>query len=358
MASIHKRPRSPFYYLKYRDKDGVIRFRSTGLRYDTEEGRKAAAIEVNNASNAELMRGGKVQTDGWVWVEKALKPLFTTEATKQRTLDRWDRILSFLLEKNVYTAADVTPQTALDYLEWRTTKKRRSGKTASRNTAIYEIRLFSRVMRMAVDRRKAVTNPLQNLRLAKAQVKIKPAFTEDEIAKVRAALPQQAEWMKIAFEISLATGCRLRETQIPLKCIDFHRETITFPAPKGGASKGFTIPMPTALKPLFESLKNKEITCKLPKMASKEFGRDFLHRQLGLKHLCFHCLRVTKVTRMMHEGVPTASAMRLVNHSDELVHKVYQRHSIDDLMQYRDVGVVSANPQNPNTKSFPQKQEK
>jgi hypothetical protein len=351
MASLHKRPRSPFYYLKYRDKEGVIRFRSTGLRHDTEEGRKAAAIEKNNASNAELMRGGKVQTDGWVWVEKALKPLFTTEATKQRTLDRWDRILSFLLEKNVYTAADVTPQTALDYLEWRTTKKRRSGKTASRNTAIYEIRLFSRVMRMAVDRRKAATNPLQNLRLAKAQVKIKPAFTEDEIAKVRAALPQQAEWMRIAFEISLATGCRLRETQIPLKCIDFHRETITFPAPKGGASKGFTIPMPTALKPLLESLKNKEITCKLPKMASKEFGRDFLHRQLGLKHLCFHCLRVTKITSMMREDVPTALAMRLVNHSDELVHKIYQRHSMHELMKYRDVGVSSANPQSQNTKS-------
>jgi hypothetical protein len=358
MASLHKRPRSPFYYLKYRDKEGVIRFRSTGLRHDTEEGRKAAAIEKNNASNAELMRGGKVQTDGWVWVEKALKPLFTTEATKQRTLDRWDRILSFLLEKNVYTAADVTPQTALDYLEWRTTKKRRSGKTAARNTAIYEIRLFSRVMRMAVDRRKAVTNPLQNLRLAKAQVKIKPAFTEDEIAKVRAALPQQSEWMRIAFEISLATGCRLRETQIPLKCIDFHRETITFPAPKGGASKGFTIPMPTALKPLLESLKNKEITCKLPKMASKEFGRDFLHRQLGLKHLCFHCLRVTKITSMMREDVPTALAMRLVNHSDELVHKIYQRHSMHELMKYRDVGVSSANPQSPNTKSSPQKQEK
>jgi len=116
--------------------------------------------------------------------------------------------------------------------------------------------------------------------------------------------------------------------------------------------------MPTALKPLLESLKNKEITCKLPKMASKEFGRDFLHRQLGLKHLCFHCLRVTKITSMMREDVPTALAMRLVNHSDELVHKIYQRHSMHELMKYRDVGVSSANPQSPNTKSSPQKQEK
>jgi len=355
MASLHKRPRSPFYYLKYRDKEGVIRFRSTGLRHDTEEGRKAAAIEKNNASNAEIMRGGKVQTDGWIWVEKALKPLFTTESTKRRTLDRWDRILSFLLERNVYSPADVTPQTATDYLEWRTTKKRRSGKSASRNTAIYEIRLFSRVMKMAVDRRLAATNPLQNLRLAKAQVKIKPAFTDEEIAKVRAALPKQPEWMRIAFEISLATGCRLRETQIPLKCIDFEKDRITFPTPKGGASKGFTIPMPTSLKPLLESLRHKEVTCKLPKLASKEFGRDFLHRQLGLRHLCFHCLRVTKVTRMMNEGVPTSRAMRLVNHSDELVHKIYQRHSVEDLMQYRDAGVASANPQSPSTKSSPQK---
>jgi len=57
----------------------------------------------------------------------------------------------------------------------------------------------------------------------------------------------------------------------------------------------------------------------------------------------------------MLEGLSTALAMRLVNHSDELVHKVYQRHSIDDLMQYRDVGVVSANPQSPSKRSSPQK---
>jgi hypothetical protein len=61
---------------------------------------------------------------------------------------------------------------------------------------------------------------------------------------------------------------------------------------------------------------------------------------------------------MMREDVPTALAMRLVNHSDELVHKIYQRHSMHELMKYRDVGVSSANPQSPNTKSSPQKQEK
>jgi hypothetical protein len=34
--------------------------------------------------------------------------------------------------------------------------------------------------------------------------------------------------------------------------------------------------------------------------------------------------------------VPREAAMRLVNHASALVHEVYQREKVDDVMQWRD----------------------
>jgi hypothetical protein len=36
-------------------------------------------------------------------------------------------------------------------------------------------------------------------------------------------------------------------------------------------------------------------------------------------------------------GVPLSAAMRLVNHSSEIVHEVYNRLSVDDVMPWKDV---------------------
>ncbi|NCZ96520.1 MAG: hypothetical protein EBZ44_04730 [Verrucomicrobia bacterium] len=335
------------FWLKYRDNKGDIVFRTTGFRHDTEDGRKKANELKHAIALKELSRGGQVQTEGWVWVQKALSPSFRTEASKQRTLGRWDIIESFLLEKGIHRPSEVTPETTSDYMEWRTTKKRRSGKTTARNTAIYEVGLFKRIMDYAVERKYVQTNPLGKIRLVKSPTKPKPALTDSEISTIRLALGGKPDWMKVAFEIALATGCRLRETSIPLDCINFDQGTITFPSPKGGPEKAFTIPMPTAIRGLLESLKGRRTTCDIPRMASKQFGRDFLHRELGMSHLCFHCLRVTKITRMMLERVPLSMAMRLVNHSNELIHRIYQRHSVDDLIQYRDSGAVYANQGSP-----------
>jgi len=40
--------------------------------------------------------------------------------------------------------------------------------------------------------------------------------------------------------------------------------------------------------------------------------------------------------RLRHAGVPREAAMRLVNHSSELIHQVYQREKIEDVAQWRD----------------------
>lgn len=144
--------------------------------------------------------------------------------------------------------------------------------------------------------------------------------------------------MRDSFLIALHTGCRLRETIIPMNCIDLKAGTITFPAPKGGEDKAFSVPMPNALRPMFERMKTdgRKVTLEMPFQPSRKWSHLF--HMIGLDHLCFHCLRVTKVTRLRREGVPREVAMRLVNHSSELIHMLYDRHRVDDLRAYCDAG--------------------
>jgi hypothetical protein len=65
--------------------------------------------------------------------------------------------------------------------------------------------------------------------------------------------------MRVCFEIGLFTGCRLRENRIPLTCIDLEAAvpTIPFPSPKDGQRKAFSIPIPSALFPLFCEMKKE-----------------------------------------------------------------------------------------------------
>jgi hypothetical protein len=97
-----------------------------------------------------------------------------------------------------------------------------------------------------------------SMKLKREKAAKKPELTDAEIHQIRAALQTEPEWMQIAFDISLHTGCRLRETWLPLACIGFGENKITFPSPKDGEDRAFSIPMPTALQALFQRLKKRE----------------------------------------------------------------------------------------------------
>ncbi len=142
--------------------------------------------------------------------------------------------------------------------------------------------------------------------------------------------------MRVAFEIALHTGCRIRETGIPMTCVDFKEGKITFPSPKGGEDRAFSIPMPEALRPLLQELaeQKRNFTLDFPFQPSRRWQQFFI--KMEMPHLCFHCLRVTFVNRLRRAGVPREVAMRLVNHSSEIVHEIYQRETVNDLVRWKD----------------------
>ena len=86
----------------------------------------------------------------------------------------------------------------------------------------------------------------------------KPELTDNEIVEIRGALRAEPEWMQRAFEIALHTGCRLRETRIPRNCVDLEENKITFPWPKGGEQRAFSVPMPSAVRPLMEEFRRRK----------------------------------------------------------------------------------------------------
>lgn len=319
------------------DGNGKRRNKSTELRADVpSETVQARALRAQMEAK-ELGRTGAVQGDDWdSWVSKFLDRHCESTRTRDRYLDAWKWLALWLQLRKLHTPRAITYRNAIEYIDWRTTFKKRTGKTVGRNTAIYELRILSLLLGEGVRLGHADANPLVGVKIRRDKTAKKPEVSDVEVVTIRTALAEEPEWMQTAFEIALHTGCRLRETRIPMTCVDFLENKITFPSPKGGEDRAFSIPMPTALRPLLDRLvkERKKHTLDFPFQPSRRWQQFFI--KLKLSHLCFHCLRVTYVNRLRRAGVPREVAMRLVNHASDLVHQVYQREKVDDVVRWRD----------------------
>ena len=196
------------------------------------------------------------------------------------------------------------------YLSWRERQKRHCGKPIARNTAITELKFLGVLMREAQRRGYIEQNPCMQMGLKRDPAREKPEMTDVEITIIRAKLNELItkdpgkEWMRTCFEIAIHQGCRLRETPVPVQWVDLDRRTISFRA-KGG--KIFTTALHPGLIPLIKGLKTagKTFTCEMPRLASKDW--HFFFKDLKLPHLCFHCTRVTVITRLARRGIPKPS---------------------------------------------------
>jgi integrase len=338
MASLFKKPGKAFWYLRHKQ-DGEWKKSSTGLRHDDpNETAKARALRAE-AEVAEL-RDAPVSKIGWGWVDRFIETSGLAENSKVRYMGAWAWLQLFLQEKQLDLGA-LRYSHVEDYIVWRVGRKKKSGKRAGRNTAIQEIKILQGFMNEAVRRDLINANPLATLKVKKTEPKKKRALLPEEIAICREALITEPDWMRVAFEIALFTGCRLRETRIALDDVDLDSSipTITFSAPKGGSKVAFSIPAPKALIPLLSDMRRKGQSHTIdafPFQPSRRWQQFF--EKIGIQGVCFHCLRVTKITQMRREGVPREVAMRLVNHSSELIHLLYDRHQVQDLAAFADSG--------------------
>lgn len=335
-ASVYPREGSPRFRISYFCVRRQKRVHETSpfLVTDPQGRRKALALafQKSKAASADLSLGGAERWERWVEVF-LLERYKNAEKTSARMIGAWHQWQAFLHAQGIRTPRGLDYNSVLGFVAWRRAQiKPSSHKAVSKNTALCDVRVMSVIMREAMRRGFAETNHCEKLGIQKDPAKQKPEMTEAEIELIRAALVKQPAWMQTCFEIALHQGCRLTETSVPLSAIDADCRTITFAA-KGrkGVKHVFTTQLHPALVPLIQRIRREgaTVTCELPQMAAKEW--HFFFKGLNLGHLCFHCTRVTVITRMARAGVPISQAMAFVGHASETIHRVYQRLATTDL---------------------------
>lgn len=337
-ASVHQHGTRKNWYITYWCPRRQRRVQEpTPFLISDPQGRRKAHDLASELSKEASTDKGVGRSERWEnWVPEFIRERYgATDRAKTyaRYEYAWSQWRTFLMDMRIAVPRGLSYPDVIEYVRWRSSQiKPSSGKTVSKNTALCDVRCMSCIMREALHRGFADTNPCEKLGILKDPAKEKREMTDDEIATIRKELQTRPEWMQISFEIGIHQGCRLSETSIPIECIDIKRGLVTFSAKgKGQGRRVFTTVLHPGLVPLFQKLIERKltVTCILPQMAAKMWHTFF--KEIGMSHLCFHCTRVTVITRMARAGVPITEAMRFVNHSSEAVHRIYTKLGVGDL---------------------------
>lgn len=166
MAYLYRKNRSPYWYIQYLDSESIKHDKSTGLRADDpNDTAKAktmrAELEANEHRKIPLINGAAWDN----WVLKYFERHCQSPRTLQRYTGNWKWLALWLQLRRLHSPRAITYRNALDYLDWRTTFKKKTGKIVGRNTAIMEMKLLAMIMGEAVRLGFADANPLVSLAL-------------------------------------------------------------------------------------------------------------------------------------------------------------------------------------------------
>ena len=335
MASLYKRPNSPFWWIKYKNEAGKQHAHSTGYRHAIPTQTRKANVLLNEKRLRELKTEKGMESDQWnIWVEEFLNSKYAnSKKTLQRYKTCWQRLSAYLEESDIHRPYQLNFRACELYMPWRIAGQPQFGfYKCGHNTARLDLKILHLICKHAIKRGFLSHNPCASLGIPKEPAPEKSELTDDDIALIREQLVvlKQPEWMSISFEIAIHQGCRLTETSFPLSRIDWKRKTIEFHAKR---DKKYTAPIHSNLLPLLKRLKDegRKITCEIPEMPSKKWWKFFQKTGLHKKGVCFHCTRVTVITRLIRAGVPENKVKKIVHHASTEVHRIYQRLGVDDV---------------------------
>ena len=335
MSFLYQRKGSPFHWISYRHPiTGKRVCESTGLKVFNRNETRQAQARALELTTKELALGRIVKTEAWsYWVEPFLNGKYST-AAQLRTLERyktsWRNIVPFLEERGLRFPRQLQREDLYAYIEWRKTTRNERVRPCAFNTARHEIKMLGMILSEAIARGYCTRNVARDLSLKKEKPAQKPEFTTEDILEIRRRLQIEPDWMRVSFEMAIHQGTRLRATQVDLhQDVDWAAGTITFHE-KG--NRLLTVPIAPELRPLLERRRDEghRFSCLLPRAASTAW-RSFFNK-MGRKDFCFHCCRVSTITRIARAGVSEALAARYVGHASTEIHRSYQRLSVRDLV--------------------------
>jgi integrase len=304
--------------------------------------RKVKAMTSEEGAKEAVLKGDGTTAFMSVWVPGwiSYKAQTLSASSRERYDYAWGHLSEFLSAKKIKHPAEVSYSICHEYVRWRTDRKSAADdnrKVGSWNSAVMEVRVLGAILQESLRRGWIIANPCARLGLKKQPAKEKNEVSREEESFVLSELKTRGhDWMHDAFLVAMRQGCRLAETEVPLSRIDETAMTITFWV-KGG--KYHVAPLHKDVLPVLRAARSagRQKLVEFPhtpKDASSKFTRFF--RRVGLRHICFHCTRVTVVTRLCRAGFSESQSMGYVGHASDVVHAIYRKLKPKDLAHLGD----------------------
>ena len=372
MASVYKRPKSPFWVAYFRGPDGVWQRTSTKLRNRGEalqlcvEWDKAARTASNRTLTAAQARKVLSQmveySSGETLTNYTTKSWFTeflknkSGATAKATYARYSQVTRDFLE-HLGTRADtslagVTPNDILSFRD----KLRSEGRAVSTcNIVVRKILSLpfekARILGyIPINPTKAI-DPLTDK--AEAREVVKEPFKPEELARLLEVA--QDEWQGVIV-LALTSSFRLGDiVALTWGQLDLSKRTLSIDPIK--TDPNLTLPLHGDFlewlskqtqgignAPVFPSLSTKKVggekglSMKFRKLMQKAEILEKTSVRKGkagrTRHSKgFHCLRHTLISTLANLGVPAEVREKIAGHSDARIHQQYTHLEIETLRQ-------------------------
>lgn len=372
MASLNRKPRSPYWMAKFRGPDGRVVMRSTKQR-DIRQARKVAdawedasararAGELTQAASVKLLNELLEKTGERVvvvsskvyfaeWLERK-----TVHGKANSTVKRYRPILDGFLKHigDVRSAASLASVTPLEIERFRNDELR-DGKSAS--TADFELKVLNAAFSDAARKGLIVSNPVQGVSPLGAVSEERQPFTDSQVKDLFKVA--DTEWKGMIL-FGVHAGLRLTDAaDLIWGSVDLVRKTVTYRAKKtAGRKQGKEKDTVVALHPditkyltslpelnqrnppLFPKLYGKKpgsaggLSNAFSELMDKAgievpLGEEKTGKGRRFRALGFHALRHSFVTRLLKEDVLPDVRQALAGHSTDEAHSRYSHLDLE-----------------------------
>ncbi len=365
MASIHQRPRSPYWHASYLGPDGRWILRST--KQEDRNAALAVAMEYERASKL-ARRGELVEAQAREVLKDIMKRADMGESLQTVSIkshfDTWlaskrDRksegtgerygvaVAEFLKTLGNRASKNLTSLTAADvqrFLDHRTAKG------LAPKTVNVDVKIIRGALNAARRQGLITTNPAEAVELPEAIGMERGTFTPAEVKML--VDTAEGEW-KLLIMLAYFTGARLSDCcRMQWEDVDLTEETLTYTQAKTGAK--VTAPLHPDLLARLNTLAgtDKPEVFILPHMANlRPGGRHGLSegfkrimRKAGVdcqtvkgagnqmfSRRSFHALRHSFTSALANQNVSSELRMKLTGHKTEGEHQKYTHHEMDNL---------------------------
>jgi integrase len=365
MASVHQRPKSPYWHASYLGPDGRWILRST--KQEDRQNALAVAMEFERASKlarrgelveaqarevlkdimkradmGETLQDVSIKThfDSWLEGKRARKSKSTVERYGVAVAD-------FLATLGKRASKPLTSLTAADVERFL---NHRIAKQLSPATVILDVKIISGALNVARRQGLIPTNPAEAVELPEAVGMERGTFTPAEVKMLVDAA--EGEW-KLLIMLAYFTGARLSDCcRMQWEGVDLTEETLTYTQAKTGAK--VTAPLHPDLLARLNKLAgtDKPDVFIMPKLACQRgSGRRGLSetfkkimRQAGVdsqtvkgagnqmfSRRSFHALRHSFTSALANANVAPELRMKLTGHKTEREHQKYTHHELEML---------------------------